>query len=75
MDWLLSSEDPSVRFWALQDIEGKDRAHPDVVSAQDAVMESTPVRAILSAQQRARKSDLGRSEKTKFNISITQIIH
>ena len=51
MDWLLSPENPSVRFWALQDLEGKDRAHPDVVSAQDAVMGSTPVRAILSAQQ------------------------
>ena len=44
-------EDQSVRFWALQDLLGFERTHTDVVSAQDAVMESVPVRAILSAQQ------------------------
>ncbi len=51
MDWLLSPENPSVRFWALQDLLELERTHPDVAAAQDAVMESTPVRAILSAQQ------------------------
>ena len=51
LDWLLEPEDPSVMFWALQDLQGLDGSHPDVEAAQDAVMESAPVRAILSAQR------------------------
>jgi hypothetical protein len=50
-EWLLDASNPSVRFWALQDLMGHERTHPDVVAAQDAVMESEPVRAILSAQR------------------------
>ena len=50
-DWLLEPEDLSVRFWALQDLEGKGPDHPDVQETQDALMESPPVRAILDAQQ------------------------
>jgi hypothetical protein len=50
-DWLLEPENPSVRFWALQDLLGLDMTHPDVEAAQDAIMESAPVRAILSVQQ------------------------
>ena len=50
LDWLFEPKNPSVRFWALQDLLGLERAHPDVEAAQDAVMESVPVRAILSAQ-------------------------
>jgi len=51
LDWLLEPETPSVRFWALQDLLGLERTHPDVAAAQDAVMESAQVKAILSAQQ------------------------
>jgi hypothetical protein len=50
LDWLLDPGDPSVRFWALQDLEGRDRDHPEVSAAQDEVMRSTPVRAALEAQ-------------------------
>jgi len=48
--WLLEPSDPSVRFWALQDLEGKELNHPEVQETQDAVMESHPVKAILDAQ-------------------------
>ena len=51
LDWLLEPETPSVRFWALQDLLGLERNHPDVAAAQDMVMGSAPVKAILSAQQ------------------------
>ncbi len=50
VNWLLDPENPSVRFWALQDLEEKERTHPDVVSAQEAVMRSDPVGKILAAQ-------------------------
>jgi hypothetical protein len=51
LGWLLEPETPSVRFWALQDLLGLERTHPDVAAAQEAVMESAPVKAIFSAQQ------------------------
>ena len=51
LDWLLEPETPSVRFWALQDLLWLERTHPDVAAAQEAVMESAPVKAIFSAQQ------------------------
>ncbi len=51
LGWLLEPGNPSVRFWALQDLLGLGRTHPDVEATQDAVMESAPVRTILSAQQ------------------------
>ncbi len=50
-EWLLEPSNPSVRFWALQDLEGRRLDHPEVQEAQDALMESAPVRAILDAQQ------------------------
>ncbi len=49
--WLLEPSDPSVRFWALQDIDGKRRDDPVVLEAQERVMSSPLVEAILSAQQ------------------------
>jgi hypothetical protein len=50
LDWLLDRRDPSVRFWTLQDLEDKDGDHPEVVEAQDEIMQSPPVDAILDAQ-------------------------
>jgi len=48
--WLLEPSDPSVRFWALQDLEGRDREDPLVAESRDAVMRSLPVKRILEAQ-------------------------
>ncbi|MCX6647785.1 MAG: hypothetical protein NTV61_00115 [Candidatus Bathyarchaeota archaeon] len=50
-DWLLESSNPGVRFWALQDLEGRKHDDPDVLEAQERVMNSPPVEAILAAQQ------------------------
>lgn len=49
--WLLEPINPSVRFWALQDLEGRGRDDPDVLEAQRNVMGSTLVEAILAKQQ------------------------
>ena len=48
--WLLDPSNPSVRFWALQDLEGKDEGDPDVAESQESIMQSLPVNRILGAQ-------------------------
>jgi hypothetical protein len=49
--WLLESRDPSVRYWALRDLEGKELGDAEVSVAQDSIMESSWVRTILAAQK------------------------
>lgn len=51
LDWLLGPENPSVRFWALQQLEDKPEDHPDVREAQDVVMSSPCMKTILEAQK------------------------
>jgi hypothetical protein len=50
-DWLLEPQDPCVRFWALQDLEGKASNDPEVLEAQVALMVSSPVSDIIDAQE------------------------
>jgi hypothetical protein len=49
--WLLEPRDPSVRFWALQDLEGKMTDDPAVREAQELVIDSPQVKTILAKQQ------------------------
>ncbi|OGD58033.1 hypothetical protein A3K78_00190 [Candidatus Bathyarchaeota archaeon RBG_13_52_12] len=49
--WLLEPRDPSVRYWALRDLEDKGAGNAEVIAAQDELMESPQVRAILAAQK------------------------
>jgi hypothetical protein len=51
MEWLLEPENPSVRFWALQQLEVKRKDDPDVLEAQNAITSSACVNAILEAQK------------------------
>ncbi len=51
IDWLLSPESPGVRFWALQQLEDRPAADVDVRDAQDALMVSACVKAIMKAQK------------------------
>ncbi|MHA2149481.1 MAG: hypothetical protein ACXAAN_12610 [Candidatus Thorarchaeota archaeon] len=51
LDWLLGPENPSVRFWALQQLEDKPIDDPEVIEAQDAVMSSSCVNTILENQR------------------------
>lgn len=53
IEWLLERSDPSVRFWALQDLIGLNRSYPDAAEAQEALMRSVPVKKILGAQNEA----------------------
>ena len=51
LNWLLEPGDPSVRYWALRDLEGKESGDAEVLATQNAIMESPQVRAILHAQE------------------------
>ncbi|MFX1481956.1 MAG: hypothetical protein ACFFCP_02085 [Promethearchaeota archaeon] len=51
VDWLLGPENPSVRYWTLRQLMGKSPVNSDVVEAQEAVMKTPCVRAILKAQK------------------------
>ena len=50
MRWFLEPSNPSVRFWALRDLEGKDEGDPDIEESQESIMHSIPVKTILGAQ-------------------------
>ena len=51
IDWLLEQTNPSIRFWALQHLQNKSINHKDVLEAQEALMHSPVVKAILTAQK------------------------
>ena len=51
IEWLLGPENPSVRFWALQQLEGRAPDDVDVIDAQEAVMASSCIRTILGEQK------------------------
>jgi hypothetical protein len=50
-NWLLEPENPSIRFWALQQLENKPVDHVDVKDAQEAIMATPCVKTILKAQR------------------------
>lgn len=49
LDWLLSPDEPGVRFWALQQLLDRAPDDGEVLEAQEEVMGSSCVRRILSA--------------------------
>ena len=49
-NWLFEPGDPSVRYWALRDLEGRESWDTEVLATQDGIMESPQVKAILTAQ-------------------------
>jgi hypothetical protein len=54
LDWLLEPENPSVRFWALKQLKDRRIDDSDVQEAQNAVMSSACMKAILGAQKEER---------------------
>ncbi|MGD9396455.1 MAG: hypothetical protein PVJ05_08520 [Candidatus Thorarchaeota archaeon] len=50
-DWLLGPENPSVRFWALQQLDDRPVDNPDVMETQNVVMNTSCVKAIMKAQK------------------------
>ncbi len=48
--WLLDKEDPSIRYWALQDLIRKTKSDPEVLEAQELIMHSPIVKTILKNQ-------------------------
>ena len=51
IDWLLEKDNPSVRYFALRYLLGRDDDDKEVQSARRAIMRSEPVKKILAAQQ------------------------
>ncbi|MFW9788942.1 MAG: hypothetical protein ACFFE2_07425 [Candidatus Thorarchaeota archaeon] len=51
IEWLLGPESPSVRFWALQQLEDRPIGDTEVIETQDVVMATACVKAILKAQK------------------------
>jgi len=52
LDWLLESSDPGVRFFALRDLLGAPPDDKDLLAARRATVRHSPVREILTAQDR-----------------------
>ena len=50
-DWLLESDNPSVRYFTLRDIQNRDEDDPQVLAARTEIMESIPVKTILKTQK------------------------
>ncbi|MFW9884992.1 MAG: hypothetical protein ACFFEX_11470 [Candidatus Thorarchaeota archaeon] len=50
LEWLLEEENPSVRYWALQQLQDKPSSDTEVIEAQKQVMQSECVKSILAAQ-------------------------
>ncbi|MHA1925127.1 MAG: hypothetical protein ACW974_04370 [Candidatus Thorarchaeota archaeon] len=50
LEWLLEEENPSVRYWALQQLQDKPQSNADVIEAQKQVMKSECVKSILAVQ-------------------------
>jgi len=51
LPWLLEGENPSVRYFALRDLYGRGEDDPEVREAKAAILESKPVKRILSLQK------------------------
>jgi hypothetical protein len=49
--WLLEEDNPSVRYFTLRDVLAMPETNPQVQAARTAIMESQPVKRILSRQQ------------------------
>ena len=49
--WLLEGDNPSVRFWTLQHLQGKHPEHQEVKKTQEAVMKSSCIGKILEKQK------------------------
>ena len=49
--WLLEPQNPSVRFWTLQNLLDMTQKDAEVIAARSDIMKSPPVKAILGAQQ------------------------
>ncbi len=66
LDWLLEKDDPSVRYFTLRHLLDRAEEDAEVRAARRAIMDSTPVKKILSKQKTEGywvKPDLGYSPK------------
>jgi hypothetical protein len=50
IDWLLEESNPSIRYFALRDILGKNEKHPQAITAKQAIPNSQVVKKIFQKQ-------------------------
>jgi hypothetical protein len=53
LEWLLKSESPAIRYWALTDILGRTKTDPDVVSTRSKISSWAPIAEYLGEQHPA----------------------
>jgi hypothetical protein len=51
LNWLLASDDPSVRFFALTDLVGVSASSPEARAARDQIIDGPRVRTLLDGQK------------------------
>lgn len=72
MNWLLEPKNPSVRFWALQQLEDRSAHDPEVLATQDAIMTSPCVKSIFKAQ---REGEYWHNYDDVYNPKYTATTH
>lgn len=75
MTWLLEPEDPSVRYWALTKLSGRDEKDVEVVEARQTIMARGPAVEILSHYAGAGRWEGERSYYThKYTSTHWQLL-
>lgn len=74
-DWLLESDNPSVRYFTLRDILERQEDDSELRDAKQAIMESGPVPAILEKQDKSGCWDDAKTFYTaKYRGTVWQLI-
>lgn len=72
--WLLEPDNPSVRYFTLRDLLGKNGNDREVRAARAAIMQSAPIKKILAAQKgEGYWSKPGNGYSPKYKSTVWQI--
>lgn len=75
LEWLLEPSNHSVRYWALKQLMDKPQSDPEVQSAQEALMGSQPIRAVLGGQSpEGHWGDPGDMYNPKYRASTHSLL-
>ena len=73
--WLLEPDNPSVRYFTLRDLLGKNGNDREIRSARAAIMQSAPIKKILAAQKRdGYWFKPGHGYSPKYKSTVWQIL-
>ncbi len=75
IEWLLENDDPGVRYLALRDIEHRNEADPELISARKAAHTAGPIVNILdSMQPEGYWVEPGPGYRNKYRSSVWSVI-